>query len=222
MRILTILLLTLTLIQSCNAQTDKNNIDKYLDSSIEVDSLNVPINKNQGYFPLKVFTDTSIYVGYDTFQVEWYSKHLITMKEPLIFNKKQDKSTFRFLWLRTFDNPIAIRIEKHSDIYSLTWKLCDGAGGYDPGKLVINKTKKIDKETWDKFQDMISKSDYWNLATNEVDIIGTDGSQWILEGTDKNNYHVVDRWTPRGGSFYDCCDFLIGLTDLKIKKEDKY
>ena len=191
-------------------------------NSIQVDSLNVPLDKNQGYFPLKIFTDTSIYVGYDTFHVEWYSKHLTAMKEPLIFNKKQDKSTFRFLWLRTFHNPISIRIEKQFDSYSLTWKLCDGAGGYEPGKLVIDKTKIIDKNTWDTFQDKLSKADYWNLKTNEVGILGTDGSQWILEGTDKNNYHVVDRWTPSGGSFYECCDFLIRLTDFKIMGDDKY
>lgn len=72
------------------------------------------------------------------------------------------------------------------------------------------------------FQTLLSKADYWNLKTNEVDIPGNDGSQWILEGVDDKNYHVVDRWTPRGGSFYECCDFLIGLTDLKIEKSDKY
>ena len=185
--------------------------------------MNVPIDKNQGYFPLKMFTDTSIYVGYDTFHVEWYSKYLIAMEEPLMFNKRQNKSTFRLLWLRIFHNPVSIRIDKQSDdSYSLTWKQCDGAGGYEPGKLVINKTKTIDKKTWDTFQDILSKTDYWNFKTNEVEVLGTDGSQWILEGTDMNNYHVVDRWTPSGGKFYDCCNFLIELTDLKIKKEDKY
>lgn len=123
MRSLTIIFLTFFLLQSCNVQNDKNIIDKYFDISIKVDSLNIPIDKNQGYFPLEIFTDTSIYIGYDTLHIEWYSKHLRAMKEHLLFNKKQDKLTFRFLWLRTFHNPIAIRIEKQSDTYNLTWKL---------------------------------------------------------------------------------------------------
>jgi len=220
MRIL--ILLTLILFQSCNFQTDKKNGEKYFDYSIDVDSLNIPIDMNQGYFPMELFTDTSIYVGYDTFHVEWYSEHLRAMKEPLIFNKKQTKSTYRFLWLRTFNNPISIRIDKQADLYSVSWKLCDGAGGYEPGQLVVDKTKTIDKNTWDKFLGLLSKADYWNLKTNEVEILGTDGSQWILEGADIDNYHVVDRWTPSGGTFYDCCDYLIGLTDLKIKKGEKY
>lgn len=58
--------------------------------------------------------------------------------------------------------------------------MTDGTGGYDPEKLIINK-KIIDKKTWDTFQDMLSKADYWNLKTNEGEILGNDGSQWIIE-----------------------------------------
>jgi len=212
---LIIIFLTFILLQSCNTQLVTNRIDEYLDDSIKVDTLNIPIYANQSYFPLKVFTDTSIYIGHDTFIVKWYSKHLSAMKEPLMFNKTQNKIIYRFLWLRTFNNPVAIRIEKQLDTYNLTWKLCDGAGGYDPGKLVVNKTKSIDKETWGNFITLLNKSGFWNLNTNEVDIQCEDGAQWILEGVDRRRYHVVDRNTPLGGSFYDCCDFLIGLTDLK-------
>ncbi len=222
MKILPILIIALFISQSCSNQTDKNSVEFFLDNTIQVDSLNVPINKTQAYYPIKLFTDTTIYVGFDTSSVEWYSKHLFAMGEPLIFNKKQNKSIYRFLWLRTFHNPIAIRIEKQLDIYKLTWKLCDGAGGYDPGKLIINKTKTIDKKSWDKFNNLLSKADFWNLNTIEVEIPGNDGSQWILEGTDKHNYHIVDRWSPKGGNFYECCNFLINLTDLKIYINDKY
>ncbi len=198
------------------------SIDKYIDNSIKVDVLNVPVDTNQGYFPLELFTDISRYDGYDTFHVEWYSNHLKAMKEPLIFNKKQDKSIFRFLWLRTFHQPITIRIEKYSNICSLTWKLCDGAGGYKPGNVIVNETKPVDKQTWNKFQLLLAKADFWNLKTNEAGISGLDGSHWILEGVDEKKYQVVDRWTPGSGRFYECCDFLIGLTNLAIKKNEKY
>ena len=210
------------LVQSCQSQENTRKIDKYIDNSIKVDSLNIPINSNQVYFPFEIFTDTAIYAGYDTFRVDWYSSHLHAMREPLLFNKKPDKEIYRFLWLRTFHNPVSIRIEKQNDKYTLTWKLCDGAGGYEPGQMTINETKTIDKETWDKFYSYLEAADFWNLNTIEVDILGTDGSQWILEGVNNERYHVVDRWTPSGGSYYDCCDFLIGLTDLKIKKDNKY
>ena len=103
------------------------------------------------------------------------------------------------------------------------WKLSDGAGGYEPGQLTVNKQNTIDKETWEEFQKILNQIDFWNMKTNETELLGTDGSQWILEGKTVNKYHVVDRWTPSEKSkFYQCCDYLIGLTDLKIRGDDKY
>jgi hypothetical protein len=225
-KLILMIFLGFALMQSCQPQDIDNkdedkSISRFIDSFIQVDSSNIPIDSNQGYFPLEVFTDKDIYIGYDTFHVRWYSEHLWSMNEPLLFNKISDTESYRFLWLRTFHNPVSIRIERQENNYYLTWKLSNGAGGYRPGKLVINETKKIDKETWDKFYALIDSTDFWNLKTVEYNF-GTDGSQWILEGSDSSRYHVVDRWTPKSGSYYDCCNYLIGLTDLKIKSKDFY
>lgn len=179
-------------------------------------------NKDQFYFPLEVFKDSSAFVGHDTFVVTWYSKHLSAMNEPIIYSDKSEREIYRFIWLRTFHNPIAIRIEKTDNSYFLYWKLCDGAGGYEPGNLVVNEQQKIDKLIWDTFIAKLNQIDFWNLPTS-IKSFGLDGSEWILEGKTSNNYHVVDRWMPNENSkFYSCCDFLIGLTDLIIKKKDKY
>lgn len=135
-------------------------VDKFINPEIKVDKENVPIDKKQLYFPLELFPEKDIKFiqlndsmtqiesvpiesKYDTFVVNWYSEQLYAMEEPLLFNKTMDKEVFRFTWLRTFDNPISIRIEKHKDKYRLFWKLCDGAGGYVPGDLKIDKSKKI-------------------------------------------------------------------------------
>jgi hypothetical protein len=182
----------------------------------------IPTDSSQFYFPLEVFTDTSRYIGPDTLLNTWYSQHLFAMREPIIFIDKSQNVIYRFTWLRTFHNPIAIRIEKHRDSYILYWKLCDGAGGYEPGKLKIDEQKTIDKQTWDIFMSKIDNCDFWNLETNERELLGRDGSQWILEGKDEKRYHVVDRWTPEGGTYYQCCDFLIQLTNIKINDRDKY
>ena len=222
MKQIIIIFLILSFLQSCQRNNGENDTVNYFDSSIIVDSLNFPLDSNQMYFPYHLFADTSLYIGRDTFLVNWYSSHLRAMTEPLLFNKNLEKEVYRFLWLRTFDNPISIRIEKENSKYTLTWKLCDGAGGYYPGKMTINKAKSIDKKTWDQFHTLIKKSDFWHLPTTDVEFPGTDGSEWILEGFENKNYHVVDRWTPRGGKFYYCCNFLINLTDLTINEKDKY
>lgn len=206
---------------ACGSQTTIHPIDKYLTDKIKVDKNNVPSDSNQYYFPLEIFKDTSIYKGYDTFIDKWYSGQLFAMREPLLFNKRIEKEIYRFTWLRTFHNPVAIRIEKEGDTYMLYWKVCDGAGGYSPGKLIIDKQIIIDRTQWDTFQNLQKKCNFWNMKTNER-IMGEDGAEWIMEGVDSKNYHVAVRWSPNGGAYFNCCSYLISLIDLKIKKEDKY
>jgi hypothetical protein len=218
-RHLTVILILLFFLTTCSGQNC--NYSKTDVLSIK-DTAFVPSDSNQFYFPLEVFRDTSIFVGYDTFVVSWYSEHLFAMREPIFYSDKSQKEIFRFTWLRTFHNPVAIRIEKLGDTYILYWKLCNGAGGYEPGELIINKQKEINKLTWDEFQKRLNEIEFWKMDTNE-EKFGLDGSQWILEGKNLKHYHIVDRWTPSENSkYYQCCDFLIGLTDLEIKDGEKY
>ncbi len=61
------------------------------------------------------------------------------------------------------------------------------------------------------------------MPTNETEVLGTDGSRWILEGKKGQRYQVLDRWSPSEKSkYYQVCYFLIGLTDLVIKEDEKY
>jgi len=165
------------------------------------------------YFPPKTVSK---------FENNWYSGQLAALKEPVIFSDKSNTEVYRFTWLRTFHNPIAIRIEKQGDKYLLIWKVCNGAGGYGPGKLSTSKQKTITKSEWDEFQNKLKTIDFWKADT-ELKNIGNDGSQWILEGKTPNQYHVTDRWTPKSNTlYYVCCDYLIGLTNLKITGDAKY
>jgi hypothetical protein len=203
------LTLLFLLFNSCNHKNNKNSITNYLDSSIKTDKNNIPIDSNQFYFPTKIFHNPNSLINIDTLILAWYSKHLRAMKEPLLFNKKENKQIFRFTWLRTFDNPVTIRIEKSQDNIVLSWKLCDGAGGYDPGKMTISDSITVDEETWRLFNKLVNRTHFWDMETVEKDQIGLDGEQWILEGKNEQKYHVVDRWTPTSGAYFDCCNFLI-------------
>ncbi len=197
----------------CQEQGKKNSISSETDKQ----GTYIPIDSTEFYFP----TEGKDKSGIDSFCNTWYSSHLFAMKEPILFKEKSQAEIYRFTWLRTFHNPIVIRIEKLANSYMLYWKLSNGLGGYEPGVLTINKEKIIDKKIWVIFNRKVIESNFWNLET-EKEALGTDGSQWILEGKNSKQYHVVDRWTPTEGKYYECCDFLIGLTDLNIKGDDKY
>ena len=74
-------------------------------------------------------------VGVDDLRQRWYSKHLAAMHEPSLWDlsKRPKKSgeAYRFLWLRTFDEPVAIRVEKATDgAARLYTRVLDGKGGY--------------------------------------------------------------------------------------------
>ncbi|MEE4196267.1 MAG: hypothetical protein V2I54_01370 [Bacteroidales bacterium] len=210
----------------------------YLDSTVNVNENNIPLDENEFFFPLELFpvvetdwnqdssglwvvTPKIIEGVQDTFLVRWYSEHLYAMKEPLLFNKNLNKEVYRFTWLRTFDNPVVIRIENIGEKYKLTWKLCDGAGGYTPGNLKIDKSVEINPEKWEMFKSKLDELDYWNMSLGRMSF-GTDGSEWILEGVNKEKYKVVTVWTPSKGKFYDACNYLLTLTDLEINETDKY
>jgi hypothetical protein len=213
-KLTTSILLFLLVTTLCFGQNNQTSTLNRLEKSTITDSKFVPTDSTQLYF-------SSSYV--DSFKNKWYSKHLFALREPIIFTDKSSCEIYRFTWLRTFHNPVAIRIEKLDSIYSLTWKLSSGAGGYEPGKIVINKHKTIDKQTWETFINKLNEINFWSLPTNENENLGLDGSQWILEGKTPKHYTVVDRWTPNKNSkYYDCCNFLIELTDLKIIGRDKY
>ena len=127
---------------------------------------------------------------------------------------------FRFTWLRSFHNPIVIGLERSNDSISVYWKVNDGAGGYEPGKIIENSSKTLTIKEWEDYVASINSIDFWNLPTMETRIFGTDGAQWILEGKELGKYHVVDRWS--GGAIEKVCLKLLELTDLKIEQDDIY
>ena len=189
---------------------------------ILTDTSLIPKDSSAFYFPLNTSNDTFKNVRLDSFLVKWYSEQLFALREPIIYSDNSQNEIYRFTWLRTFHNPIAVRIERHGDNYFLYWKLSNGAGGYSPGKLMIDKHRVLEKSTWEEFVSKLNQIDFWNMATKQNDM-GNDGSEWILEGKSAGKYHVVDRWTPsKDSKYYECCDFLLSLTDLKITGRDKY
>lgn len=153
------------------------------------------------------------------FHINWYASHLNALDEPVLSDSLSAK-VFRFTWLRTFHNPIVIGLENNNDSIILYWKVCDGAGGYEPGKIIENSSKVLTIKEWTDFVSSINSINFWNLPTTQSGILGTDGAQWILEGKELGKYHVVDRWS--GGKIESVCLKLLELTDLKIKKDDIY
>jgi hypothetical protein len=157
----------------------------------------------------------------------WYAPHLIAMQEPSLWelSKKRSDEIYRFLWLRTFHRPVSARLEIKSDgSGDLVIKVLSGSGDYNPGHLIQNRKIKAERESVDHFLDLLGKAGFWSAPTEqEVDGVGCDGAQWIMEATKNGQYHVVDRWSPDDGPYRKAALFLaINLGGLNPRYNDVY
>ena len=126
----------------------------------------------------------------------WFSKYLSRMQEPVLWKSNAEKEEiYRFLWLRTFQSPVCIRINISSySSATLTTKVTNGAGGYLPGELIQNSTVRLSENQKSKFLDTVNKNRFWTLKNGKRS--GLDGSEWVIEGLKNDEYHVTHIWSP--------------------------
>ena len=99
-------------------------------------------------------------------------------------------------------------------------KELDGAGGYDPGKLIKSNVYSMSKESYKSLWMQIEKIGFWNMPTSKQEL-GCDGARWILEGYKGEKYHIVDRWSSPKSSFHELGKHIMRLAKI-LPKEDIY
>ena len=162
--------------------------------------------------------DVFKYIDSGYFKNNWYSEQLSAMSESSLLDSTVDV-LLRFTWLRTFDEPIAVGIKNDTQRYTLYWKMCDGKGGYEPGKLILSNSKYISEQVFNNLLNQMDSIGFWDMQT-VFDSEGSDGSQWILEANIDGNYHIVDSWC--GSNIYPIGKALLKLTDLKYDELKMY
>ena len=110
------------------------------------------------------------------------------------------------------------RISVENGSYFLFVKSTNGAGGYEPGKIIENKKLPLSNEIATKLINKLeNECNFWQQPSKQ-DIIGFDGSQWIFEAVTNKKYHVVDRWSPESGCFYEFGRELMALSKVEISE----
>lgn len=197
---------------SCRSGTDKT-----IQSDSKFDTLPLPFDSTTVYFKTKAHWQDTTQNALDTFVNQWYSKMIFKMKEPVLINYKGDKEIYRFTWLRSFHHPMVVRLEKQNTSIKLFSKVCNGAGGYEPGQLIFDTTLNVTDDQYKLLIQKIDSMNFWNLETEQREDRGLDGSEWILEAVRDNNYHMVTRWTPsegRQGNFRIVGEFLVSISKI--------
>lgn len=189
-------------------------------------ALTVATFAQTAYFPASAFdADNSS----DQFIARWFSGQLTALEEPSLLELSKDKSveSYRFLWLRTFHHPVAVRVDVHADgTATLTTKMADGAGGYEPGKLTTNASRLLSKHETARLLAAIKSAGFWSMMgpiPKKAGVVELDGAEWSIEGVNQGKYHVVTRWSPKDGPVYTLGRFfLFDLAGLKIPESEFY
>jgi len=149
---------------------------------------------------------------------------LFALKEPILKDYKGDKEIYRFTWLRTFNHPVSIRLEKQNNVVRLFSKVCNGAGGYEPGKIMFDTSFDLTEKEVDAISTRLATANFWSLQTDKRDENGMDGSEWLIEVFKNNNYHMVVRWTPEEHTTFRAIgEYLISISQIKNEtNEDDY
>jgi len=139
------------------------------------------------------------------FEKAWYAEHLAAMREPELSTRTAE--TYRFLWLRSFDPPVVVRVDAMSEGGSLIAKVLSGQGGYWPGGLCTRVARAISAAELDEIRSCVRGAQTFAVPRDGVSF---DGSEWIMEAT-VPSYTLIHQQTPRGGAIQDC-----GLKFLKL------
>ncbi len=194
-------------VKSADSKSKDLTVPSYILSEIEEGK-----KRAERYFPCSKFPkdgdfDELYMVG------PWYSKHIEALGEAPLWNRKisDPQQAYRFTWLRSFHHPISVRIELlDNGTGNVTFSESDGAGGYEPGEVIIRRTDKLDKQNIEKLVYLISEKDFFSLETRDYER-GLDGAEWIFEGLTSEDYNIVIRWSPAKGYFYK-----LGLLFLEL------
>jgi hypothetical protein len=142
----------------------------------------------------------------------WYSKALQAMAEPSLSCPRKGGDALRFLWLRSFARPIAVRVESSNGGAIISAVELSGAGGYEPRKVSRRFQRQLTDAERLRLSAAMDGLRFFEMPTQGGDG-GPDGARWVLEGRMGARYHVVDRWSPKDGAFREFCLSLLKLAD---------
>lgn len=172
---------------------------------------------NTYYFPAGALQMEGLPAQSDNFLRQWYSAHLLAMNEPsLSCGASTSDEAYRFLWLRSFHQPIAVRVSHTGHRYELVATALSGAGGYEPGRVAQRVRRELTENEWRRIIGALERISFWEMPANPpTEEIGVDGAQWIIEGR-STSYHVVDRWGG-GDGVAAVGQILLDLADVRVR-----
>jgi hypothetical protein len=127
---------------------------------------------------------------------------------------------YRFLFIPSLDSPASIRVWRDGNhsfvaIKQLTQTGIPKYGGKD---LKVNETRPLDDEQWNHFKELLAKTSFWSMRAEDDTPIGLDGAMFVLEGHERNNYHVIVRWSDKDEALMNVTGYFFDLARLQWRR----
>ena len=153
----------------------------------------------------------------DSFVVAWYSQQLSALREGrmAVGIPHGTQEAYRFLWLRSFHHPVAIRVYSSQTGAVAVTSEAAGAGGYAPGSVTRRDSVVLSDREWHALTVLIEREKFWDRPAVDTSRAGLDGAEWVVEGRWDTRYTLVSRWSPRDT---DSTAFMrtLGLAFLRV------
>ena len=161
----------------------------------------------------------------DPFDDPWFGKHFEAAGEKPI-EIPASGIAYRFTWLRSFDNPVIVRIECDV-VCTMTSKRLSGEGGYEPGEIAAQITRDLSPAERDRLQRLFASVHFWRGPPGDPrEGWIMDGAAWILEAAMPDAYEA---WTiqspmpvPVFEDFVRLCSLFIDLSGFEIPPDRVY
>jgi hypothetical protein len=171
------------------------------------------------------------YPDVDDLMREFSSLALAAMNEPsLLPSCQRGERVCRFLWLRSFDAPVAVRLAECSEGLTGTVTILAGTTGDDPlqfGPIETRRQWHLPNTSWDELARRVDAAGFWTAPPySEEEIFVADGATWILELCDGHRRRVVIRKSPEeNGPFHayrELCLTMLRWAGLRWPADQVY
>jgi hypothetical protein len=165
------------------------------------------------YFPPNTFQGRA-----GDFMVQWYSSVLYALDEKPLWPPNPKQATYRFTWMRSFHDQVSITMDVQRDgdgqlrlhIYRRV-----------PRQLE-SSAKSLSKEQVGRVVSLIEDANFWKMTTEGDGPQGMDGAEWVLEGVQGGQYHVVTRWDASRTPFGKALLELLQLANYNPPRKEIY
>ena len=155
----------------------------------------------------------------DTFEADWYGEELRGFDEPSLYRAsltpEASARSLRFTWLRSFHDPIVVRIERVADGGA---QLTAGqrAKGGRPGSQTRRVSRRLTPDEVRELDAVLIRTALSEQPPKFCDV-GTDGARWIIEAVEPSTGYVyVNRWSPQDGPIRELGLHMFGLTGWQV------